>query len=95
MSQTKKAPATEPAIEDKEAANRIESVISEAKTALQDGASATRDNLKTAQEEVQQHLSTATEKSVAFVRENPGLALAGALGLGVLLGVALRKSDRG
>ncbi len=33
-----------------------------------------------------------TGESAKFVRDNPGLAIAGAVGAGLLLGLALRKS---
>ena len=33
----------------------------------------------------------AAEQGTKFVKDNPGLALAGALGVGVLLGMALRE----
>lgn len=36
-------------------------------------------------------LKRASEGSVKFIKENPGLAVAGALGLGVLLGLSLRN----
>ncbi|WP_209834286.1 DUF883 family protein [Ruegeria sp. HKCCE3926] len=88
----KKAPQDAPHVE---MAARIEEVAKEAKSALEDGVTATRDTLKTARDEAQKQLTQTSEKSAAFVRENPGLAMVGALGVGVLLGLALRKADRG
>lgn len=41
--------------------------------------------------EVSRTVTTATDDGRRFVRENPGVALAGAVGLGVLVGLALRS----
>ena len=41
-------------------------------------------------EQIQDGVGTAKQQSQDFVRDNPGLALIGALGVGVLLGMALR-----
>ncbi|WP_424966794.1 hypothetical protein [Dinoroseobacter sp. S375] len=40
--------------------------------------------------EVSRAVTSATEEGTRFVREHPGAALAGAVGLGVLVGLALR-----
>lgn len=40
--------------------------------------------------EVSRAVTTAAEEGTRFVREHPGAALAGAVGLGVLVGLALR-----
>jgi len=78
-----------------EMAAKIDELAKEARSALEDGVVATQDSLKTARDAAQKQLAQTSEKGVAFVRENPGLALVGALGVGVLLGLALRKTDRG
>jgi ElaB/YqjD/DUF883 family membrane-anchored ribosome-binding protein len=88
----KKAPQDTPHAE---MAARIDEVAKEAKSALEDGVTATRDTLKKARDEAQKQPTHTSEKGAAFVRENPGLAMVGALGAGVLLGLALRKADRG
>lgn len=43
--------------------------------------------------EMARTVSTAAEDGRRFVRENPGMALAGAVGLGVLVGLALRPRN--
>ena len=40
-----------------------------------------------------EQLQKVAETSRTFVRENPGVALAGALGVGVIVGLALRGRD--
>ncbi|MEL6518311.1 MAG: hypothetical protein AAFQ39_11375 [Pseudomonadota bacterium] len=46
-----------------------------------------------AQERTADTVSKTMDESARFVRENPGVALAGALGVGVLIGLALRGRD--
>lgn len=46
-----------------------------------------------AQERTAEAVSKTVDESARFVRENPGVALAGALGVGVLIGLALRGRD--
>lgn len=43
-----------------------------------------------ARQQIGDSVSQATDESARFVRENPGLALAGAVGVGVLIGLAMR-----
>lgn len=50
-----------------------------------------RDTVQQATQKISETAATATEQGTAFVRENPGLALAGALGVGVLIGLAMRE----
>lgn len=61
---------------------------------------AIEDGIETAQETAQQVTQQAsdeirklTETGTKFVRENPGAAIAGAVGVGVLVGLALRNRD--
>lgn len=42
-------------------------------------------------QQVAEAAQSATEQGTKFVRDNPGLALAGALGVGVLIGMAMRE----
>lgn len=44
-----------------------------------------------AAKQVSAHAEALTKSSMTFVKENPGTALAGAVGLGVLLGLALNR----
>lgn len=50
-----------------------------------------RETVQQASQKISETAATATEQGTAFVRENPGLALAGALGVGVLIGLAMRE----
>ncbi|SDY35244.1 hypothetical protein [Citreimonas salinaria] len=50
-----------------------------------------RESMQQASQKISETAATATEQGTAFVRENPGLALAGALGIGVLIGLAIRE----
>ena len=47
-----------------------------------------------AQAQARDAVARGSEETARFVRENPGAALAGALGLGVLIGLALGTSRR-
>lgn len=53
-----------------------------------------RDDLSRRAQETHQSVDravrTASDEGARFVRENPGVALAGALGLGVIIGLAMR-----
>lgn len=69
---------------------RVASAAEDAKEALTEGASQTQDAMLSVQSKAQEVGRTATQKGTAFVQENPGMALAGAVGLGVLLGLAIR-----
>lgn len=51
---------------------------------------AAQDNVMQAADQVTEEFHKISESSKQFVRENPGAAVAGALGVGVLLGLALR-----
>ncbi|MEO1155494.1 MAG: hypothetical protein AAFV31_14290 [Pseudomonadota bacterium] len=68
---------------------RGEKLRQNAETAAQgvrDGAAAARDRAG-------ETVTRSMDEGARFVRENPGAALAGALGVGVLIGLALRGRD--
>lgn len=48
-------------------------------------------NLGDVSEKVEAEIKEAGEQASNFVRENPGLAIAGALGIGILAGIALNR----
>jgi len=54
------------------------------------GAQGAQDAAAAAGQQVGDTISSGTQEGVRFVRENPGVAMAGAVGLGVLIGLALR-----
>ena len=51
------------------------------------------DQAKIASEQVTEEIGKLTESGSRFVRENPGLAVAGAIGVGVLIGLMVRNRD--
>ncbi|MEL6644826.1 MAG: hypothetical protein AAFQ79_12910 [Pseudomonadota bacterium] len=46
-----------------------------------------------AQKRTEEAVTNTVNEGARFVRENPGVALAGAVGVGVLIGLALRGRD--
>lgn len=46
-----------------------------------------------AKEQASEELRKVTESGTKFVRENPGTAIVGAVGVGILVGLALRGRD--
>lgn len=78
-----KAPAKE------RAAEAIESGID----AVKETAVEARLQAEIAAERAQDEIGKLTESGTKFVRENPGAAIAGALGIGILVGLALRGRD--
>lgn len=60
------------------------------KTKVEDGIAQTQDALENAVAQTSDELRKIGDKSTGFVRENPGMAVAGAVTVGVLIGLALR-----
>ena len=52
---------------------------------------AARDSARAGFEKGVDHLSTARSEAESAIRRNPGLAIAGAVGVGILLGMALKS----
>ncbi|MDO6590350.1 hypothetical protein DS901_11400 [Loktanella sp. D2R18] len=65
----------------------------QASAQIEKGLEAAQETVNQAAEQTAKELRKINEQGTAFVRENPGLAVAGALGVGVLLGIALRGRD--
>jgi len=61
--------------------------------AAQDGMTEAADQAKQITEQANAEIRKLTEKGTEFVRQNPGAAVAGAVGAGLLLGLALRSRD--
>jgi ElaB/YqjD/DUF883 family membrane-anchored ribosome-binding protein len=76
-----------------DAAKAKESLTERVKTQVEDGLETTQHAVQRAADQAGAELRKATQTSSTFVRENPGLAMAGALGMGVLIGLALRSRD--
>ncbi|MBV2358394.1 hypothetical protein KUH32_01280 [Thalassococcus sp. CAU 1522] len=68
-----------------------EGVLEAAKDQARETADYARAAAQTAVDKVSSEADRLTAQSTDFIRANPGLAVAGALGLGVLLGLALRE----
>jgi len=51
----------------------------------------TKEALEEVTAQAGEELRNATDQGAKFVRDNPGLALAGAVGVGLLLGLSLRN----
>lgn len=66
----------------KRAAEKVDEVVTTA-----------QDTAAEATEMAGEELRKLRETSTTFVRENPGAAIAGAVGVGILLGLALRGRD--
>ena len=50
-----------------------------------------QDTIADTSDRLQTEVNNLTKNSKAFVKDNPGVAIAGALGVGVLVGLALRN----
>ena len=61
--------------------------------AVEHGLDVGKETFEQATEQATQEIRKLTETSSKFVRENPGAAVAGALGVGILVGLALRGRD--
>jgi ElaB/YqjD/DUF883 family membrane-anchored ribosome-binding protein len=73
------------------AAEKAESIRQAAAEQVQDTVDQVRESAAVAMEQGSAELQRAVDGSSKFVRENPGLAVAGALGLGVLIGLSMRN----
>ncbi len=61
--------------------------------ALEHGLETAQETVGQATKQATEELRKLTETGSKFVRENPGAAVAGAVGVGILLGLALRGRD--
>lgn len=65
-------------------------MMDDAKTMLNDGLADASQAAEALSRDAQREIQKVADGSAQFVRENPGVALVGALGVGVLVGLALR-----
>lgn len=72
-------------------AAEVKPMIDRTKDAAGDALRRAEDTVHTAINKGTEQYERAAHTSSKFVRDNPGLAVAGALGVGVLLGLALRN----
>lgn len=73
----------------KRAAEKLETGIE----TVQETAAQVADQAKVMSDQANEEFRKLTEIGTQFVRENPGAAIAGAVGVGILLGLALRGRD--
>ena len=72
---------------------RAAQTVEKSVEAAQDSMSQAADQAKQVTEQANAEISKLTEKGTDFVRQNPGAAVVGAVGVGLLLGLALRSRD--
>ncbi len=68
-----------------------EAAKEQAQAAAEAGADIAKSVAETAKTHVGEPLKSATDQGSKFVKENPMLAVAGAVGVGVLIGLAVRQ----
>ncbi|SNT23260.1 DUF883 family protein [Tropicimonas sediminicola] len=71
-------------------ADQVRERLAEHSEALRERGAEMRDQLGGTAQQLGETAQQATEEGARFVRENPGLALAGALGVGLLIGLSVR-----
>lgn len=65
-------------------------VAERVKAQVEDGMTQTQEALEKAATQTADELRKVSDQSAKFVRDNPAIAVAGAVGLGVVIGLALR-----
>ncbi len=68
-----------------------ESVMQDTKEMLEQGLDDARDAVNDMARKAQTEVRNATKQTKEFVKENPGVALLGAVGIGVLVGLAIKS----
>jgi ElaB/YqjD/DUF883 family membrane-anchored ribosome-binding protein len=76
-----------------EAENKISAVAERAAKTLESGIETAQDQIANVTDQASEEFRKFSETGTKFVRENPGVSMAGALGVGILLGLALRGRD--
>lgn len=61
-----------------------------AKATVQDGIEHAQNTMDRVSTQAQDEFRKVSDQTTSFVRENPGVAIAGAVGVGVLIGLAIR-----
>ncbi|WP_371225281.1 hypothetical protein [Roseovarius sp. 2305UL8-3] len=67
-----------------------DAIAERVKAQVEEGVAQTQDALEQVASQTADELRKVSDQSSKFVRENPGIAVAGAVGIGVLIGLALR-----
>lgn len=68
-------------------------LTAQATDAIEKGVTAAQETATQVAEQAGDEFRKVSDASIKFVRENPGAAIAGAVGVGVLVGLALRGRD--
>lgn len=66
-------------------------VMEDAKSAIEDSVADARVAVDEFTKEAGKEVRKATDQATTFVKDNPGMALLGAVGVGVLVGLAIRS----
>ncbi|MDA8585059.1 hypothetical protein N9L47_02205 [Rhodobacteraceae bacterium] len=75
----------------KELKNSAEALAQDAKVKVEESLESVQETLDRASLQARQEIRKVSEQTTSFVRENPGVAVAGAVGIGVLIGLAMRQ----
>ncbi|MFP7673855.1 hypothetical protein ACG74X_10940 [Marivita sp. S0852] len=87
------APETHTASSQSDLKERAEEAVETARKSVERTVATARDEGEKALSEAQDTFMSAQDSAMSAVRRNPGLALLGAVGVGVLLGMAMRGRD--
>jgi len=71
--------------------NSDKSFAENAKTSVEETLEKANETLDQVSTKAKSEIRKASEQSTEFVRENPGVAVVGAIGIGILVGLALRQ----
>lgn len=72
-------------------ADDADALAARAKTVIDDNIASARDAVETFAGEAKNEVRKISDQTTQFVKDNPGIALAGALGLGIIVGLAMRS----
>ncbi|MDA9865499.1 hypothetical protein N9C96_02360 [bacterium] len=75
----------------KDLKDSAEALAQDAKAKVEDGLESVQETLDRAGVQARQEIRKVSDQTTSFVRENPGVAVAGAVGIGVLIGLAMRQ----
>ncbi len=67
-----------------------EEFVEKANESINEGLDQAQETIERVSTQAQQELRKVGDEATSFVRENPGVAIAGAVGVGLLIGLALR-----
>lgn len=68
-----------------------EEFVEKANESINEGLGQAHETIERASAQAQKELQKVSDQATSFVRENPGMAIAGAVGVGLLIGLAMRS----